>query len=837
MLRKALRALELSGAANPREAVTLRMQILITLAKVESELRGVEAGLALLREATALLASGPDPQVVVALHNQRGVLLLRFGELRAAIEEFDKAERCFASATPLDHANVLLNRSSAALMLGNLTPARGDLERCAAVARARGLPLLQCMALHNLGYLEFLRGDLPRALQLMDEAIEQAVTFGIETNTVALLDRARVLVEAGLTREADAALAEGARIQLRDRSSQELAETQLERARCALIAGDVAAARRLAALARDRFRRRGNDAWRRTAELVLLQADLAAARPGSRLVQPALRIAAELRAAGLHATARTAMLTAAEAYLSQGLRAEAARLLTEVGPLRSRDPIVSRLHDRYVRARLDESCGRIGAAQRRVRVGLDDLAAYQAGFGGIDLQTASAVHGRKLGDLGLELALRQGRPSEVFDLAERARAVSTRLPVMQPPADEISAGLLAELRQVVENLRNSGADRSAGHQLVHRRRELEAAVAARTWRVAGTRRAANCAKVDDVVAVLDDLDSDMVIFIGAADELHALTLRDGRARLHRLGRLEALRERSRRLRADLDALALPGVPDIMAKAVRTTFERSILELDGALLRPLGAGGRRLVVVSTGVLGQLPWASMPSLRQVPVVVAPSATSWLMAAAQPAAGRDQIIALAGPDLPRAREEADAVAAVWAGHAVVGAAASRCALTAALGHASIAHVAAHGTHQTENPLFSFLRVADGPVFAHELDQSVRTPDHVVLSACDLGLATVRPGDEALGLTSVLLRLGTRSVVAGVARVGDDLAAETMIDYHRRLARGSDSAAALAESVAAAAGIAPFVCFGGTWNPVGGTRQAFGGNGNGQRLTAPPA
>ena len=92
--------------------------------------------------------------------------------------------------------------------------------------------------------------------------------------------------------------------------------------------------------------------------------------------------------------------------------------------------------------------------------------------------------------------------------------------------------------------------------------------------------------------------------------------------------------------------------------------------------------------------------------------------------------------------------------------------------------------------------------PLFAHELDQTARTPDHVVLSACELGLATVRPGDEALGLTSVLLHLGTRCVVAGVARVGDEAAAETMADYHARLAGGADSAAALAAALAEPAG-----------------------------------
>src|SRR6201999_2422446 len=103
-----------------------------------------------------------------------------------------------------------------------------------------------------------------------------------------------------------------------------------------------------------------------------------------------------------------------------------------------------------------------------------------------------------------------------------------------------------------------------------------------------------------------------------------------------------------------------------------------------------------------------------------------------------------------------------------------------TDAMSQATLAHVAAHGVHQTENPLFSSVRLADGPLFAHELDQSTRTPEHVVLSACELGLATVRPGDEALGLTSVLLHLGTRSVVAGVARVGDEIAEQTMAGYH---------------------------------------------------------
>jgi CHAT domain-containing protein len=241
------------------------------------------------------------------------------------------------------------------------------------------------------------------------------------------------------------------------------------------------------------------------------------------------------------------------------------------------------------------------------------------------------------------------------------------------------------------------------------------------------------------------------------------------------------------------------------------------QLDAALVRPFGAGGKRLVIVSTGVLGQLPWGGLPSLSGVPVVVAPSATSWLAATRAPRRRRRAIHALAGPGVPFGDRELKGVASSWTEADVrVGLDADRRALVTALNTAEVVHVAAHGVHQTENAMFSSLRMADGLVFAHELDRTTRTAEHVILSACELGLATVRPGDEALGLSSVLLRLGTRSVVAGVARVGDEIAAETMTAYHRYLAAGDDSAAALACALADVDGVAPFVCLGSAWQRV---------------------
>ena len=127
---------------------------------------------------------------------------------------------------------------------------------------------------------------------------------------------------------------------------------------------------------------------------------------------------------------------------------------------------------------------------------------------------------------------------------------------------------------------------------------------------------------------------------------------------------------------------------------------------------------------------------------------------------------------------------------------------------------HVAAHGTHQQESPLFSSLRVADGPLYAYELDAG--GPGRRRAWCCRPARPAWRPsgpGDEGLGLTSVLLHLGSRSVLAGVSRVRDDVAARVMAQVHASMAAGTASAEALATALADEPEPAPFVAFGATW------------------------
>ena len=134
------------------------------------------------------------------------------------------------------------------------------------------------------------------------------------------------------------------------------------------------------------------------------------------------------------------------------------------------------------------------------------------------------------------------------------------------------------------------------------------------------------------------------------------------------------------------------------------------------------------------------------------------------------------------------------------------------------TVVHLAAHGTHRAQSPLFSSIRLHDGPLFAHELGLAAGAA-LVVLSACEVGSTTMREGDEPLGFTAALLQAGVATVLASVARVGDDTAHDVMVEVHRDLAAGVSPASALAGAVARAwegGAVAPFICVGAGLAPV---------------------
>ena len=261
-------------------------------------------------------------------------------------------------------------------------------------------------------------------------------------------------------------------------------------------------------------------------------------------------------------------------------------------------------------------------------------------------------------------------------------------------------------------------------------------------------------------------------------DLHALVIGPGPARLVGLGPLAPILDRVRRTRADLDVLALSSTSAVMRPVVL-----SLAPLDpGRLAADLWPPVRALS-------GDGPARTRPDRAAGHVAVGPaarparaaprrrrSAGEWLRAdRARPtrAIPDAATVFATGPRVSRADEEVQSCAPAMAlvnGSAIC----ARPSNSSTRRRVPDWFTSRHTAYtMPDNPLVLLAGAwPDGLVFGHKPDPDAPTARRMsLLSACDLGLATVRPGGESLGMTAALLHTGTSSVVAGVARVADDV------------------------------------------------------------------
>jgi tetratricopeptide (TPR) repeat protein len=821
-LRAGLRLIERARAA-ARTAVAhqdpvlreVRGRLLVSLAWAESERGRVDVGFQLLEEAERAI---PDPQRPVLLA-QRALLLKRTGRNDLALRQYDQAVALLsAQANALDLLRALNNRSLVHLDAGHVRLARADLRQCVQIAGREGLPLYAAVARVNLGCLDILAGDLPAALGAFAAARRdyQRLAPGRLPNLA--VERARALVAAGLFAEADRELAAAMAQAGEQGLSHTYADALQVRAEAALLAGRPLAAARWARQARSRFLGRDNARRAEVATLLELRARYAAGgEPPHRIAADAGILAARLTRLRLPEDARVAGLVAARAWTAAGQGARAERMVSRYGRPGRTDRLDTRLLWRLTRAQVARATGRPAEAARHLAAGMATLHGHRSQFGCLDLQTGASVHGRDLARAGLAGALAGGRPAAIYQWSERARAQALLIPPVRPPGDAIAAAALEELRQTRYALREAELTGRPGVALRARIEALQRTVREHTWSTPGQRAAAGPA-IAGLAAVGAALgDAGLVMYVSDGAVLQALVIVDGSASLVRLGAMAAAEEAAMRLRADLDVQAGRALPARLADAVAAATRRDADTLAALVLEPLTdrLGDRDLVLVPTGSLITVPWAVLPACAGRPVTVAPSATTWLAARnrrpADPrSAGGERLLLVAGPGNARGEAEVRAVAALYP-HATVltGAAATPAATLGALAAASTAHVAAHGHHEAENPLFSALELAGGPLLGYDLHQAGPLPATVVLSSCDLGLADVRPGDETLGMATALLNAGSAAVVASVARVADETAMVVMTRYHRAVAGGRSPAGALACAMRPDVPTG-FVCFG---------------------------
>jgi len=830
-------------------ALTQRSQCHLTAGSVQ------RAGADLRRAESLYAANGQELESADSVM-LRGVLAFRLGDLPEALALFDEAGGRYAALGVTD-PDLTTYRCAALSAAGLAADAVREADAALGeLTRVGGRPTKRADLLLTAADCALAAGDLGGAL---NRATEAARLFGRHgqgwSRAHARLVRVRAAAlehgpqPPGLLRDARRCLRE-----LADLGSPDLTLARLAAGRIAgTLAADAAADERVAVGARPRPR---------GAQRLLAEADehLAAAAAG-RHHGPALSRAAAWLAQARRAEAagdRRRLMHACRRGLavlddfrsvfgSSELRAQSTAHGAELAALGQRH--AAGLGRPGLMLEWSERWRAVALAVPAVRPPDDEL--LQA-----DLAVLRDVTSRlaRAGESGAPTApLEQER--QRLERAVRARALHAdgREPTSAPPA-EVAAEVAAD-----GDASDGGADADDGAPA-----RATAAARRQPAIAAGPRdqvAAPGPGRAFSVRALLDELgDGRLVELIDIDGELHALICGQGRVQRIVVGPAEQAMRAVQFARFALRRTAHGPAVSPSDSVVHDWLRAKGEQLDRSLLGPAGdlLGDQNLVIVPPARLHAVPWGLLPRLRSRAVSVAPSAASWLRArqtAAWPAdqaaglaagvrpAHRDGAVVLVrGPGMASRGAEVPRLAADYAapgqppdasgraGSADLGApaglagpvvlgdgSATVTAVLQAIDGAELAHIAAHGTFRADSPLFSSLRLDDGPLTVYDLERLRRGPRRLVLSSCDSGVAAPAGADEVLGLASSLIPLGTTGIVASVVPVNDSAVVPLMIALHRELRGGATLAEALRDAraglesdpVAAATGWS-FICLG---------------------------
>ncbi|MEU2570088.1 CHAT domain-containing protein [Streptomyces althioticus] len=747
----------------------------------------------------ALVHSGRTRQGLDALgrgvrrgtgHTRARVLFRRayswwvLGHHREALEDVRRAVPVLRQAGDVIWtARALTLRATVHLALGAVERAEADFASAEDLWAVTDQEHDKADAVESRGLAAFRSGDVPAALRLLDEAEERYAKLGTPTFMLSIR-RCEVLMAAGLAAEAlaeaDTAVAELDSI---GGQSTRKAELLLAAARAARQADDPATATARAGLAVRLFAGQRRAWWEAHARLVLIGARHAAGKRSGRLVRDAAAVAERLVELGAPA-APEAFLLAGRIALDLGRTADAERHLAVAARSRHNGPPLARMTGWAAQALRARAAGSTRGVLEACRRGLDVLDDHRMTLGASELRARATAQGAELAALAQQAALRSGGARRLLVWSERWRATALSAPPTRPPADPKLLSHMTAYREIAARAEEARMEGRPVPALEREQRRLERAIRSRTLHMRGEARGDDTRF--DVGRLLERLgDGVRLVELAVVDgRVQVLLCGQSRVRRFEAGSLAAAETEAEHVQAGLRRLAHPG-----AQARLPVVEAAGRRLEELLLGPAAAhlGDGPVVIVPPGRLHRVPWALLPSLRERVVSVSPSASSWLRAReTRPPRGGRQVL-VRGPGLATGGAEVTRLADRYRGATVLehrDATVPR--VLTELDGAGLAHIAAHGTFRTDGPLFSALRMADGPLIVHDFERLGRSPYRIILSCCDTARFATVGADELLGLVTALLPLGTAGVVACSAPVNDAAVVPLMLALHEGLAKG---------------------------------------------------
>ncbi|MEV5183314.1 CHAT domain-containing protein [Streptomyces werraensis] len=693
-------------------------------------------------------------------------------------------------------ARALTLRATVHLALGAVERAEADFASAEDLWAVTDQEHDKADAVESRGLAAYRSGDVPAALRLLDEAEERYAKLGTPTFMLSIR-RCEVLMAAGLAAEAlaeaDTAIAELDSI---GGQSTRKAELLLAAARAARQADDPATATARAGPAVRLFAGQRRTWWEAHARLVLIGARHAAGKRSGRLVRDAAAVAERLAELGAPA-APEAFLLAGRIALDLGRTADAERHLAVAARSRHNGPPLARMTGWAAQALRARAAGSTRGVLEACRRGLGVLDDHRMTLGASELRARATAQGAELAALAQQAALRSGGPRRLLVWSERWRATALSAPPTRPPADPELLSHMTAYREIAARAEETRMEGRPVPALEREQRRLEQAIRSRTLHMRGEAHGDDTRF--DAGRLLEQLgDGVRLVELAVVDgRVQVLLCGQGRVRRFEAGWLAAAETEAEHVQAGLRRLAHPG-----AQARLPVVEAAGRRLEELLLGPSAAhlGDGPVVIVPPGRLHRVPWALLPSLRDRVVSVSPSAGSWLRAreTRPPWGGRKVLVR--GPGLATGGAEVTRLADRYDGATVLEHRdASVPRVLAELDGAGLAHIAAHGTFRTDGPMFSSLRMADGPLIVHDFERLGRSPYRIILSCCDTARFATVGADELLGLVTALLPLGTAGVVACSAPVNDAAVVPLMLALHEGLASGLPLPEALRDARAA--------------------------------------
>ncbi len=793
-------------------------EVLVTRAAVHTELGKMHAAQRDLTTAGGL--NTVQGKVEMAL--QQAVLNHNLGQLTPAAKLYQEILDAPGAATDI-RAKSANNLAIIESQLGRLDLAQQHAAMAAQLAIEVG-PALEALFATTRGWITIQTGRLTESIEIFDDAADRYSKAGIPLGEH-YLEYADALTELRLLPEAFAISRRAVDEFQRNGVDLMAAEGRYRVAVLALLTGNLQAAADTATSAYIEFTRQRRAAWAARTSIVMVETELKRGNPTPHTLTRARQAARTLEKLGIAAHAVDAHLVAGR--VCQALGRSGDIHLAKSKQLSTGAPVLIRLKGQIAAALREDSSDQ--AILTSCRTGLIDLAQHRASLASMELRVRASAHGAELGRIGLRVLLRSGAPGQVFSWLERTRAAA--LIAVEPTTDLGVEELLGALRTVQADLAAARSDRTSldaePPELLSRQAVLEGQIRRATWRRSshpgsshpgnshpGNSQHSNSQHSNSQPSnsqpsnsqpnrsslsppstseLRRHLDGQILIEYGTNDGMaFAAVVEPRRTRIVPLGSMADVSKQRAQLLFALQMLLQPNLSTPRAAAARLRAEVSITGLRKLLLDPIALPADvPVVVVPTGSMQRIPWSA---LWDGHITVAPSAGLWQATRTRETGCADQVLLVAGPDLPGATAEINTLAELHPNATILTPPHSTAeAVLKALPQSGLAHLACHLNLRSDNPSFSALQLADGFLTMHELEVRGIAPHRMILAACNSATDVSYEGNEVLGFVSALISHGTNGVVASIVVVPDAAAVPLMKSLHEGVISGQTLSAAL--------------------------------------------